>query len=873
MRKKLIISTTVAVFFLILFSGLILIRVKQRIEIKPETGLPQVLSAQPTDSFTIEAENFTTKTGINTLDESNTSGGKYVEFINNTGFISTTFTTGKSGNYLIVPYVYFDLANERKYTSVMGDANTMYISVDGGAETQIGQIADYNRWFYLSGFFGNLSAGSHTLKIRGREWPNRVDLVVVHEINQNMDPYPNTLFTNKGNPPYVWKDGYWAVQANQFGQQSWRMEIGWANEEPIPGYYQWDRIDAILAGLRNINSNWTIVAIAEYGTGLRYGPAWAAPAGPYTPERIAAYGNFVGQAIKHLGTQNIVYEIINEPNNGGSSATYASLLKSAYVKAKEANSGARVLFGGTLGVVQSWIQQVFSAGGLGNFDEMNIHPYQGYYRSFEEEGMDKVLENFAAFLRSNNVDPSKTWWTEWGELVRNEECCHTQSRIISRQMLIGIKNGFSVARMIPYVFEGGTLWGQGKPNDAGLAFKFIQQNFNKATYQGSLQLPPDTRGLLFKRDSDQILAVYSLDSPAQKITISGFSSVTLYNYLGNQQSAALSNGSIVLTVDGDVQYLVIPSGDQPSTTGYNYGANFAAASSGVKATASSEKSGNPVSYIIDGIANANGTINSYQWNDNNPGQFPDWVEIDLGKEQELNTIILYMHSNNSSPGSLRDFDLQVLQGASWKTIQEVRGNYNYWVLKYQFAPLTASKIRINILSVNEGLNNACCGGDKSVLYSRLYEVEAYRIPDQGISASPTPSPASGSPAGSGGITNPSGSTPASSVVASPRGSALPSATPVSQSAGGSTTASNAPTSTATSTPAPASVKTPETTNNASWFQPISAKEIQNLLSSLTTSESTSSANPSQDLGKTLAVVGTITAIAILMGIFTFVVIP
>src|SRR3989338_7220757 len=357
-RKKLIISTTVAVFFLILFSGLILIGVKQRIEIKPETGLPQVLSAQPTDSFTIEAENFTTKTGINTLDESNTSGGKYVEFINNTGFISTTFTTGKSGNYLIVPYVYFDLANERKYTSVMGDANTMYIREDGGAETQIGQIADYNRWFYLSGFFGNLSAGSHTLKIRGREWPNRVDLVVVHEINQNMDPYPNTLFTNKGNPPYVWKDGYWAVQANQFGQQSWRMEIGWANEEPIPGYYQWDRIDAILAGLRNINSNWTIVAIAEYGTGLRYGPAWAAPAGPYTPERIAAYGNF---------------------------------------------------------------------------DEMNIHPYQGYYRSFEEEGMDKVLENFAAFLRSNNVDPSKTWWTEWGELVRNEECCHTQSRIISRQ--------------------------------------------------------------------------------------------------------------------------------------------------------------------------------------------------------------------------------------------------------------------------------------------------------------------------------------------------------------------------------------------------------------------------------------------------------
>ena len=77
----------------------------------------------------------------------------------------------------------------------------------------------------------------------------------------------------------------------------------------------------------------------------------------------------------------------------------------------------------------------------------------------------------------------------------------------------------------------------------------------------------------------------------------------------------------------------------------------------------------------------------------------------------------------------------------------------------------------------------------------------------------------------------------------------------------------------TAAPAPASNQKEEAPINSSWFQPVPLNKIKNLLASFSTPESTSSAASSTDLGKTLTVVGTITAIAILMGIFTFVVVP
>jgi len=159
----------------------------------------------------------------------------------------------------------------------------------------------------------------------------------------------------------------------------------------------------------------------------------------------------------------------------------------------------------------------------------------------------------------------------------------------------------------------------------------------------------------------------------------------------------------------------------------------------------------------------------------------------------------------------------------------------------------------------------------------------------GVQATPTPTPTSApanstatpTPAPANGAATP---TPKPSASASPvpvgganfnpvAPSVTPSVNATPPTSAGPATASNIAEAIPVPSPASPAVAGPETTNNSSWFQPVSAKEIQNLLSSLTTSESTSSANSSGDLGKTLAIVGAITAVAILMGIFTFVVIP
>ncbi len=113
------------------------------------------------------------------------------------------------------------------------------------------------------------------------------------------------------------------------------------------------------------------------------------------------------------------------------------------------------------------------------------------------------------------------------------------------------------------------------------------------------------------------------------------------------------------------------------------------------------------------------------WNDNNPGVFPDWIEVSFSAAKSINLINVFtIQDNYSSPSEpteamtftnygIKDFDIQTWNGSAWVNVTggSIRGNNKVWT-KVSFPEITTSKIRILVLATADGK-------------TRIAEVEAF----------------------------------------------------------------------------------------------------------------------------------------------------
>ncbi len=106
---------------------------------------------------------------------------------------------------------------------------------------------------------------------------------------------------------------------------------------------------------------------------------------------------------------------------------------------------------------------------------------------------------------------------------------------------------------------------------------------------------------------------------------------------------------------------------------------------------------------------------------------PQWVELDFGREVEINSVYLTFDTNLKAkryctwefkpeermpPECVRDYEVQVQTESGWKTLAAVKNNYQRRRI-HRFPVARTSKVRILITATN---------GDKS---ARIYEIRAY----------------------------------------------------------------------------------------------------------------------------------------------------
>jgi F5/8 type C domain len=136
---------------------------------------------------------------------------------------------------------------------------------------------------------------------------------------------------------------------------------------------------------------------------------------------------------------------------------------------------------------------------------------------------------------------------------------------------------------------------------------------------------------------------------------------------------------------------------------------------GQQVTASSTNGAFSPCGAVDGISDSE-QWEATGWNDGTRAQFPDTLEVRFAAPEQVGRVDLYTLDSSQYPATrygLADWDVEVLAGGEWRTVDEVRGNVAGLVSSV-FEPVTAQAVRIVTLGSNDG-----------DVYSRVVEVEAF----------------------------------------------------------------------------------------------------------------------------------------------------
>lgn len=180
-----------------------------------------------------------------------------------------------------------------------------------------------------------------------------------------------------------------------------RSELDWRYWETKPGKFNPNYAKLIKGPIVNGMNFLPIIP----GDQAKFGsPAW---------KHLDYYKNFLRFSAKEYGDKIKFFELINEPNAGGSwnpnTEQYALLLENTYKTLKEANPSLKVLYAGIAGFDSAWVEKTFKHGAYRYFDVMNLHPY-----CQTPELIPINMQPLLALLKRYGVQDKPIWLTEYG---------------------------------------------------------------------------------------------------------------------------------------------------------------------------------------------------------------------------------------------------------------------------------------------------------------------------------------------------------------------------------------------------------------------------------------------------------------------------
>lgn len=238
------------------------------------------------------------------------------------------------------------------------------------------------------------------------------------------------------------------------GFSSARDEAYWAQQETVPGVFDWTPKVEAYADAFEAND-------VEFFNILAYGnPLYHEGEAPATQEGWDAYARYALASMQRFGTDDTIYELWNEWNwrdlegpAGGSAANYFGLVRTTS-EAVRAQYPDAYLVAGALAPMndwQRWVQEFIDLGGLDYVDAFSTHPY--VYPG-DPEGLVAHIETIDAMMTAAGHGDMPILMSEHGWPTGSSPRAVSetvQARNLTRSQLLAIANG--VGRYTTYDFK------------------------------------------------------------------------------------------------------------------------------------------------------------------------------------------------------------------------------------------------------------------------------------------------------------------------------------------------------------------------------------------------------------------------------------
>jgi hypothetical protein len=265
-----------------------------------------------------------------------------------------------------------------------------------------------------------------------------------------------------------------------------------------------------------------------------------------------------------------VFEIWNEPwqwDKTMPAEEFATLCKWAVSVIKEARPDA-VVGPNIYGAVNAYDQVVMAAGGLDRMDMVAIHPYAS--GTPESKGFRPLIRNYHDLLKLKLRRDLELYTTEYGwstapqgERVVSEE---EQARLTVRESLMLYAEG--VKTLIPHTLgqrqqnpkEREDYFGffrlDNEPKPAVVALATCARMVDGSRFVGDLWLGPGVGAMLFERDDQLTLALWTEKEVRETVIDLGVPSVTAVGLTGRSKTIPATAEGVSVKIGPDVTYLV-----------------------------------------------------------------------------------------------------------------------------------------------------------------------------------------------------------------------------------------------------------------------------------------------------------------------------
>lgn len=468
---------------------------------------------------------------------------------------------------------------------------------------------------------------------------------------------------------------------------------------------KWDELDKQMAA--------SVEAQKKYGFTafwlMESPPKWLLPDAP-------RFEHALFQLISRYKDRNKCWMLINEPNLSMSPKDYVEkFLLPLHRAARKADPDAKVMGPDTCGLNPGWLEAVYKAGG--KMDIIDMHPYTGHHRGWEEHGMTDTWRKVREVMTANGDGQKEMWSTEsgfdWslGRLGKNHHAKHTVRQYPLAESVGIPKNHFFLYytcfvgyhKMYLVEYDQTLL-------PAGVAARVQSEQLAGTQFAGREEIGKDKHCFLYRGKDSDVRQVWSNDFKTTLAATVASKKLTVVDMMGNivsEQSGDGSKRAVTFELSGYPVFIRTDKGAAFEPAKENLGPNLAR-QDGVKATASSEDKKGPAQKVTDGVSNTENT-GSYEdrlWVAGKAlgADEPAWLEVALPQKQSVGRVHVYAPSSICGMCGLRSFKVQCFDAEKndWRTVSEVKDSEESWTFHITFPAVTTDRVRLLITDLNNG---------------------------------------------------------------------------------------------------------------------------------------------------------------------------